>query len=182
MIIPARDCHAYLKALLIGVTLIITGSLSAQAQETGKAAAAAFQPDSCLAAASSRSWPAYCTDAQRIHDRLTQRTRTAPVELKQLKELLWEKGDQHMWQFLALSLAERSPYFSSTARRLALMDEIDGSVEAGGRPDAFVLLASATIRVYELALADQAAGLVAEGQRLLEGEKNRHLLALWARP
>ncbi|WP_417451121.1 hypothetical protein [Kordiimonas sp.] len=161
----------------IFIFLFAVPCLSAGAQEVVKAVP--FGSNSCLAATDgARNWPKYCDEAQVIHDRLVGRTRTAPVELKQLKALLWENDDQQMWQFLAISLAERSPYFSSTPRRLALMDEIEESLGDNGRIDGFVKLAANAIRAKEQGEAGKAAGYIEEGVTMLSGENNRHLLAL----
>ncbi|WP_262690584.1 hypothetical protein [Kordiimonas aestuarii] len=164
------------KFVVVCILVQVT-SQTLRAQDIAKAPP--FPEQSCLgASAGARNWPSYCNDAQALHDKLVSRTRTAPVELKQLKSLLWEKGDQDMWRFLALSLAERSPYFSSKARRIALMDEIEASLEQKDRVDDFIRVATDTIRAVEKGEVEPTVEYIKAGQDLLPGENNRHLLAL----
>lgn len=137
-----------------------------------------FAPSSCLGAQSEgKRWPSYCDQAQTLHAGLTQRSRTASIELGQLKKLLFEANDISMWQFLSLSLAERSPYYASRQRKIALMDEIEATINMEMKADRFVELAARVIRAN--AMSDGAApGVIEDASLLLEGQKNPQLLEL----
>ena len=167
-----------MKYKMLTSGLLLTLAMSVMAQEPEKPASP-FAPESCLSApGEARTWASYCSDAQVIHDRLMQRSRTAPVELKQLKSLLLDKGDRHMWQFLSIGLVERSPYFSSKPRKFAMLEEIEATLDLTAKPDRFVALAADGIRAFE---NDDAAGipaLVTRASDLAEGETNKHLMAM----
>lgn len=137
-----------------------------------------FAPDSCLAAQSEgRRWLPYCDEAQALHAGLTQRTRTASIELAQLKKLLLDANDLSMWQFLSLSLAERSPYYASSQRKIALMDEIEATLNKDARADRFIALAMRVIRAHAVGNGP-AENVIEDATLLLEGEKNPHLLEM----
>jgi hypothetical protein len=159
---------------LAALVALLLGSVAA-AQETPSP----FDADSCLSSpGEARTWAAYCSEAQALHDGLMQRSRTAPVELKQLKSLLLDKGDRHMWQFLSIGLLERSPYFSSKPRKFAMIEEIEATLDPAAKPDRFVALAADSIRVFEEQESGAVAGLVARGNALMVGESNKHLMAM----
>lgn len=167
MVMTFRSCLGILVGLMIG------GSSAAQE------ATSPFEPGSCLSSpGEARTWAAYCSEAQALHDGLMQRSRTAPVELKQLKSLLLEKGDRHMWQFLGIGLVERSPYFSSTPRKLAMIEEIEATLDPASKPDRFIALAADIIRVFEERDGTAAADLVARARTLMADENNKHLMAM----
>ena len=163
----------FVLAPAVGLTL--TFASGALAQDVPSP----FEKESCLSSpGEARTWAPYCSEAQALHDRLMQRSRTAPVELKQLKSLLFDKGDRQMWLFLSIGLVERSPYFSSTARKLAMIEEIEQALVPTAKPDQYVALAAESIRIYEESKAEDVAGLVARAKTLMEGESNKHLMAM----
>lgn len=155
--------------------LALTFCIAATAQDERSP----FEKESCLSApGEARTWAPYCNEAQALHDRLMQRSRIAPVELKQLKSLLFDKGDRQMWLFLSIGLVERSPYFSSTPRKIAMIEEIEAALVPSAKPDQFVKLAAESIRIYEENKAEEVAGLVSRADALMEGESNKHLMAM----
>jgi len=167
MTIKIRSGFAALATLLLGSV--------AAAQETPSP----FDAESCLSSpGEARTWAPYCNEAQALHDGLMQRSRTAPVELKQLKSLLLDKGDRHMWQFLSIGLIERSPYFSSKPRKLAMIEEVEATLNPEAKPDRFIALAADSIRVFEEQESGAVAELVARGNALMAGETNKHLMAM----
>ncbi len=161
--------------VLISLSLAIVVSSSILAQDK---AYNPFTPGSCLAAQSDGvRWKPYCDQAQALHAGLTQRSRTASIELAQLKKLLLDAGDLSMWQFLSLSLAERGPYYASVPRKMALMDEIEATLNLEAKPDRFVALAIKVIRANTVGNGP-AEGVVEEATSLIEGETNPHLLEM----
>ena len=167
-----------LKLPMLAVLVTVTFPAQAQAQAQMEATSP-FAPDSCLSAqGDARTWAAYCSEAQAIHDRLMQRSRTAPVEIKQLKSLLFERGDKQMWQFLSIGLVERSPYFSSKPRKLAMISEIEETLNPEMVADRFVAVTTESIRAFEEGDASVVPSLVDRAEALMEGQDNKHLMAL----
>ena len=161
------------------IAILMPATIAAMAQDMPSA----YAEGSCLDASSRRMRPpAYCGDAQRLYDKLTYHSKTAIVGLKQLKNLLFEEhSDPAMWQFLALNLAEKSPYFASGARKRDLADEIRQTLDSKGRSDQIFGFAADILYLRgagdkDSASADTLAGLTSRAEQLRAGETDAQLL------